>query len=127
MSAVTSYLPYAVAAWLFGVGLYGIAAYTVSRQRSEIGVRMALGATPRGVMRLVLGRVSVLVVVGVGVGVVLSLLAGRAVRLLLHGLEPNDAGTLAGAAAVLLLTGSIAGLIPAWRAARTDPSAALRQ
>jgi ABC-type antimicrobial peptide transport system permease subunit len=90
------------------VGLHAVTAYTVSRQRREIGVRLALGATPRGVMCLVLGRVAVLVLLGVCAGGALSLWAGRAVRVLLHGLEPNDPVTI-GAAAVLMLMG-------AWRA-----------
>ncbi len=109
------------------VGLYGVTAYTVGRRRAEIGVRLALGATPRRVMRLVLGRVAVLVSLGV-VGWVWSCRswAGRAVRVLLHGLEPNDPGTLAGAALVLLVTGGVAGVVPAWRAARTSPAVALR-
>ncbi len=108
------------------VGLYGVTAYTVSRRRSEIGVRLALGATPPQVLRLVLGRVALLVSAGIVAGVGLSLWAGEAVRVLLHGLEPNDPVTLAGAALVLLLTGGIAGAIPAWRAARTHPAVALR-
>ena len=108
------------------VGLYGVTAYSVSRRRTEIGLRLALGATPGRVITLVLGRVAVLVSLGVLAGVGLSLWAGRAVRVLLHGLQPNDPGTLIGAAVVLLLTGGLAGVVPAWRAARTDPASALR-
>jgi len=109
------------------VGLYGVTSYAVSRRRSEIGVRLALGATPSHVVRLVLQRVALLVAAGIVGGIVLSLWAGRAVRLLLHGLEPSDPLTMASAAVVLLVTGGLAGLVPAWRAARTDPAAALRQ
>ncbi|BCS35927.1 hypothetical protein TBR22_A51620 [Luteitalea sp. TBR-22] len=108
------------------VGLYGVAAYTVSRRRSEIGVRLALGATPQRVLGLVLRRIAVLVVLGIGAGLAMSLWAGKAVRVLLHGLEPSDPGTLAGAAAILTLTAGIAGALPAWRAARTNPAVALR-
>jgi putative ABC transport system permease protein len=134
-NALTQERLIATVAGLFGglalvlavVGLYGVTAYTVSRRRAEIGVRLALGATPRRVVQLVLQRVAVLVAAGVVVGVGISLWAGRAVRVLLHGLEPNDPTTLFGAAAVLLVTGGLAGVIPAWRAARTDPAAALRQ
>ncbi len=108
------------------VGLYGVTAYTVSRRRGEIGVRLALGATPQRVLRLVLGRVAVLVSAGIVAGVGLSLWAGSAVRVLLHGLEPDDPVTIGSAVLVLLLTAGIAGAIPAWRAARTHPAVALR-
>lgn len=134
-NALTQERLIATVAGLFGalalvlaiVGLYGVTAYTVSRRRSEIGVRLALGATPGGVVRLVMRRVGMLIVFGVAAGIGLALWAGSAVRVLLHGVEPSDPATIAAAAAVLLLTGGIAGLIPAWRAARTDPSVALRQ
>ena len=134
-NALTQERLIATVAGLFGglalvlaiVGLYGVTAYTVSRRRAEIGVRLALGATPSRVVQLVLRRVALLVAAGIVVGVGLSLWAGRAVRVLLHGLEPSDPVTLIGAAAVLLLTGGLAGVIPAWRAARTDPASALRQ
>lgn len=109
------------------VGLYGVTAYTVSRRRAEIGVRLALGATPPRVVFLVMGRVALLVSLGVVAGVGVSLWAGRAVRVLLHGLQPNDPQTLAGAALMLLVTGGVAGALPAWRAARTDPAVALRE
>lgn len=134
-SALTQERLIATVAGLFGglalvlaiVGLYGVTSYAVSRRRSEIGVRLALGATPSHVVRLVLQRVALLVAAGIVGGIVLSLWAGRAVRLLLHGLEPSDPLTMASAAVVLLVTGGLAGLVPAWRAARTDPAAALRQ
>jgi predicted permease len=134
-NALTQERLIATVAGLFGglalvlaiVGLYGVTAYTVSRRRTEIGVRLALGATPTRVVQLVVGRVALLVAAGIVVGVGLSLWAGRAVRVLLHGLEPNDPITLFGAATVLLLTAGLAGLIPAWRAAWTDPAAAIRQ
>jgi ABC-type antimicrobial peptide transport system permease subunit len=67
------------------------------------------------------------VAAGIVVGVGLSLWAGRAVRVLLHGLEPGDPATMLGAVGVLLVTAGLAGAIPAWQAARTDPSSALRQ
>jgi putative ABC transport system permease protein len=99
----------------------------VSRRRSEIGLRLALGATPGRVLNLVLRRVAVLVSLGIIAGIALSLWAGQAVRVLLHGLEPSDPSTLAGAALALLLTGGLAGALPAWRAARTPPAVALRE
>jgi putative ABC transport system permease protein len=117
----------ALALAIAGIGLYGVTAYAVSRRRGEIGVRLALGATPHSVLTLVLGRVAILVLAGVTLGCVGALYASRAVKVLLYGLEPNDPATLAGAVLVLLLTGGLAGAVPAWRAARTDPAAAIRQ
>lgn len=109
------------------VGLYGVTAYTVSRRRGELGLRLALGATPARVLRLVLGRVTVLVLVGVAAGVGLTLWAGRAIRTLLVNLEPGDPMTLVGAALLLVVTAGLAALIPAWRASRTSPAIALRE
>ncbi len=117
----------ALALAIAGIGLYGVTAYAVSRRRSEIGVRLALGATPTSVVSLVLRRVALLVAAGVTIGAVGALYASRAVEVLLYGLEPNDPVTLTGAAVVLLLTGAVAGVIPAWQAARTDPASAMRQ
>ncbi len=116
----------ALALAIAGVGLYGVTAYAVSRRRSEIGLRLALGATPSSVVALVVRRVALLVAAGVCLGAIGALHASHAVKVLLYGLEPNDPATLAGAALVLLLTGGIAGALPAWRAARTHPAVALR-
>ena len=134
-SALTQERLIAMVAALFGglalllavVGLYGVTAYAVSRRRTELGVRLALGATPGRIIGLVLRRVALLVAIGIVAGTALSLWAGRAVRVLLHGLEPGDPATLFGAVVVLLVTAGLAGAIPAWRAARTDPASALRQ
>ena len=101
--------------------------YAVSRRRGEIGIRMALGAAPGGVLRLVLARVALLVSVGVGVGVGLSLWASNYVSALIFGLQPRDPFTLLAAAIVLLAVGGLAGWIPARRAARLDPATVLRQ
>lgn len=117
----------ALALVMAGVGLYGVTAFAVSRRRGEIGVRLALGATPASVLVLVLRRVALLVAAGVVVGGVGAMFASHAVKVLLHGVEPDDPSTLAAAIAVLVVTGGLAGAIPAWRAARTDPAAALRQ
>jgi putative ABC transport system permease protein len=112
---------------LAALGLYGVTSYAVSRRRTEIGIRMALGAAPGGVVRLVLRRVALLVGVGVIVGGSVSLWAARFVATLLYGLQPRDPVTLAGAALVLSLIGAIAGWIPARRAARIDPARVLRE
>ena len=111
---------------LAGIGVYGVTAYGVHRRRTELGLRMALGAAPAGVMRLVLRRVAVLTALGVLAGGAASFWAARFVGSLLYGIEPRDPSTFAAAAAVLALVGLLAGAIPAWRAARVDPSVALR-
>jgi predicted permease len=112
---------------LAGVGLYGVTSYAVSRRRAEIGIRMALGAAPSGVVRLVLRRVAWLVTLGVTAGVVSSAWASTLVGSLLFGLTPRDPWTFAGAAVVLTVIGAIAGWLPAWRASRIDPAQVLRE
>jgi predicted permease len=116
----------ALALLLAGLGLYGVMSYAVSRRRTEIGIRMALGAGPSGAVRLILVRVGALVGLGVVCGAVLSLWAERFVSTLLFGLHPRDPGTLATAAGVLLIIGGLAGWLPARRAARIDPAEILR-
>jgi predicted permease len=109
-----------------GVGLYGVTAYAVNCRRTEIGVRMALGADAARVIRLVLGRVAWLVGIGVATGLVLSVWASRFVASLLYGLEPRDVVTLAGASIALALVAGIAAWLPARRASRIDPAEVLR-
>jgi predicted permease len=111
---------------LAALGLYGVTSYAVSRRRTEIGIRMALGAAPGGVVRLVLRRVAILVGLGVIVGTAVSLWAGRFVATLLYGLEPRDPFTVVAAAAVLGTIGALAGWLPARRASRVDPARVLR-
>jgi len=112
---------------LAGLGLYGVTSYAVSRRRTEIGIRMALGAAPSGVVRMVLRRVAVLVGFGVALGAGISVWASRFVTTLLYGLQPRDPATLVLAALVLSLIGAMAGWIPARRAARIDPARVLRE
>ena len=111
---------------LAALGLYGVTSYAVSRRRSEIGLRMALGAAPSGVVWMVLGRVGLLVGAGVAAGVGASLWASRFVTPLLYGLQPRDPLTLAAAAIGLGAIGALAGWIPALRASRIDPARVLR-
>lgn len=117
----------ALALLLAGIGLYGIAAYTVSRKRAEIGVRIALGADRARVARLVLGGVARPVAIGIAAGAALSLWASKFVATLIYGLEPRDPATFLAAAGVLAGTALLAAWLPARRAARTDPARALRE
>jgi putative ABC transport system permease protein len=112
---------------LAGLGLYGVTSYAVSRRRSEIGIRMALGADPGGVVVMVLRRVAVLVGLGTIAGVAMSLWASRFVTTLLYGLEPRDPLTLAAAVVVLAAIGAAAGWLPARRASRIDPARVLHE
>jgi putative ABC transport system permease protein len=112
---------------LSSVGLYGVTMYAVNRRRTEIGIRMAIGAAPAQVVRMVLARVAVLIGLGVVVGAGASLWASRFVASLLYGLEPGDPITLVSSAAVLAATGALAGWMPAYRASRIDPAEVLRE
>jgi len=112
---------------LAAIGLYGVTSYAVSRRRTEIGIRMALGADSGGVVRLVLRRLLLLVGAGVLVGAAISVWASRFVGTLLYGLEPRDPPTFIGCAVVLMLIGALAGWLPARRAALIDPAQVLRE
>ena len=112
---------------LAGLGLYGVTSYAVSRRRTELGIRMALGAAPGGVVGLVLRRVAILVGLGVLVGSGVSVWAAPLVKVLLYGLEPHDPVTLGAGAIVLLSIGALAGWLPARRASRIDPAEVLRE
>jgi ABC-type antimicrobial peptide transport system permease subunit len=117
----------ALALFLAGLGLYGVTSYAVSRRRTEIGIRMALGAEPGGVVRLVLSRVTLLVGIGILIGTAVSLWASKFVASLLYGLEPRDPLTLLGAVFVLAAVGLLAGFLPARRASCVDPAEVLRR
>ena len=109
------------------IGLYGTMSYSVQRRRSEIGVRLALGATRSTVFSLVLREVSVMLVAGLIVGVAGAYGASRFVTSFLFGVKPNDVATLAWSVTTLVVVALLAGAIPAWRAARLDPMMALRE
>jgi len=112
---------------LAGLGLYGVVSYAVSRRRTEIGIRMALGASGAGVIQLVVRRVAVVVLMGVVAGGALGLWASRLVQAQLFGLAPDDVATFAGAATVLVLVAGIASWWPAYRASHVDPARVLRE
>jgi ABC-type antimicrobial peptide transport system permease subunit len=115
----------ALALLLAALGVYGVTAYSVGRRRAEIAIRMALGASARGVVRLVLGRVVALVVIGAAIGVMVSLWAAKFVGALLFGVEARDPLTLVITATVLVSVGLIAGWLPARKVSRLDPTRAL--
>jgi putative ABC transport system permease protein len=116
-----------LAVLLAGLGLYGVVSYGVGRRRAEIGIRMALGASSAGVVRLVVTRVAILVGAGVIAGGALSLWAGRYVGSLLYDLKPRDPATLAGAVLVLAIVAAGASWWPARRASRINPTDVLRE
>ena len=115
-----------IAIVLAAVGLYGLMAWTVAQRTREIGIRMALGAEPRGVRWQVMRESLLLALGGVAVGLPVVLVGGRLVPTLLFGLQPRDPLTFAMAAALLLAEALLAAYIPARRAARIDPMLSLR-
>jgi predicted permease len=112
---------------LAAIGLYGVVAHAVDVRRTEIGLRMALGANRAGILWLVFRRVGVMLALGLAAGLALSLWSSRFVGTLLFRLEPRDAATFAGAAAVLVATSVLATWIPARRASHVDPARVLRE
>jgi len=109
-----------------GVGLFGALSYGVALRRREIGVRLALGARPAQIATLVAAQAFRLAAAGVAAGLLLSLLLGRALSGLLHGVAAHDAAALLAVPAGLLLLAGVVSVAPALRAARTDPQRALR-
>jgi predicted permease len=111
---------------LAAMGLYSVLAYAVVQRTQEVGIRLALGARPGHVLRLIVGDGLRVAAVGVAIGLTVSLAAGRWVEGLLYGVSAHDPTVMAVVAAMLLLVGVAASLVPAWRAARVDPNVALR-
>ena len=109
------------------LGLYGVMSYMVARRQSEIGVRMALGAGWRDILRLIVSEAGVLVAVGLVIGLAGSYALSRYAESMLFGLKPNDALTLVLACVALAATAIVATLIPARRALKLDPVTALRE
>jgi ABC-type antimicrobial peptide transport system permease subunit len=102
-------------------------AYVVTRRTREIGIRIALGALRSNVIAMVMREVFILIGAGFATGFLLLLVCSNMIRSQLFGLDPHDPLTLAGSALILTLAAGLAGLIPALRASRVDPTIALRQ
>jgi putative ABC transport system permease protein len=124
-------------AWVFGlfaiaalslsaIGVYGVIAYSVTQGRREIAIRMALGARGHEVVRRFVAHAATLVVFGVAIGAGVAMLLGRAIASLLFDVQPRDLPTLLGASALLAVVGVAASAVPAIRAGRASPAAALR-
>jgi hypothetical protein len=127
LRSVAASLMAALAMIIAMAGLYGVLSYIVSQRATEMGIRIAMGATPAAIFRLVLGRGLVLAATGIGAGLLLSLAMARLLRGLLFHLAPWDPLTLAGAAVAMLAVAAAASFAPALRATRTDPIRGLRQ
>ena len=116
-----------IALFMSSIGIYGVKAYVVARRTREIGIRLALGATPRNVVAMVLRDGGVLAFVGLGVGLLLSIAAGGAIRHLLFGDARFDAPVVLGAALILAGAALFASWLPARRATRIAATMAMRQ
>jgi ABC-type antimicrobial peptide transport system permease subunit len=116
-----------LAAIIATIGLYGVMSYSVARRRNEIGIRMALGADRREVVRMVMREAGGLLAAGLIVGTLSALAAARSARALLFGLQPHDPVTLITAAISLSVIAAIASYVPALRASRLEPTEALRE
>ena len=115
-----------IAALLAIVGIYGVVAYSVAQRTREIGIRVALGAQPTDVGRMVLREGALLAVAGIAIGFAGALALTRVLRSLLFETTPTDPATLVSVAAAVLIIVLLATLIPARRAARVNPTTALR-
>jgi len=115
-----------LATLLASIGLYGVMAFIVARRRKEIGLRLALGAEPAGVLWIVMREVLILLTIGLAIGVPAAIGLGRYVSSQLYGIQPNDPWMAIGTVLLLAVVSALAGLIPATRASRIDPILALR-
>ena len=109
-----------------GVGIYGVMAYLVEQRTQEIGIRMALGAQPGQVLRMVLSRASLFMAVGITIGLAAGWMLSRFVETFLFRVEPHNVAVYAGASGLLLLGGLLAAAVPARRASKVDPMLVLR-
>ena len=115
-----------LATLLASIGLYGVMAFIIARRRKEIGIRLALGAEPSGVLWIVMREVLILLTIGLAIGVPSAIALGRYVSSQLYGIQPNDPWIAVATMALLAVVSAAAGLIPASRASKIDPILALR-
>jgi predicted permease len=108
------------------IGTYGLLSFMVAERRREIGIRLAIGATRRGIVALVMRQGLAIASIGLAAGVAGALVLNRLFASLLFGVEPTDPGTLAGVTAAIAIAAALACGLPAWRASRLDPNLALR-
>ena len=115
-----------LATLLASIGLYGVMAFIVARRKKELGIRLALGAEPSGVLWIVMKEVLLLLVIGLAIGIPAAIGLGRYVSSQLYGIQPNDPWIGVATVALLAVVSSVAGMIPATRASKIDPILALR-
>jgi len=108
------------------MGIYGVIAYAAGRRAKEIGVRLALGATPRNVLQMIVRETLMVVAAGAALGLPLAFVCTRVLKSMLFGVEPQDPITAAACLGVVLVAGVMAGYLPARRAALLEPVSALR-
>jgi predicted permease len=108
------------------LGVYGVVSYAVARRTREVGIRLAVGAQPRALVRLMMGEGVALVVIGAGLGLLLGFGAGQVLRSLLYGVGSVDPLAFIGAPVLLVVVGALAAFLPATRASRVDPASVLR-
>jgi putative ABC transport system permease protein len=116
----------ALALLMSGVGIFGVISYSISQGKHEIGVRMALGAKPRDVLRLVVRQGMILTLIGVLAGLAGAVAVTRVLSSLLYGVRPTDPLTYAGVSLLLASVAFLASYVPARRATKVDPFVALR-
>jgi ABC-type antimicrobial peptide transport system permease subunit len=111
---------------LAAIGIYGVMAYSVAQRTREIGIRMALGASPRKVLALIGGRAALLILLGLMLGIAGALTLSQLIASQLWGIQPTDPATFTGVSLLLIAVALVACLVPARRAIRVDPTEALR-
>jgi putative ABC transport system permease protein len=115
-----------LALFVAGIGLYGVMSYAVNQKTREFGIRMAVGATPGAILRVVLGTAARLVSIGICLGLAGAVLLARGIASLLYGVAPFDVATLASVSILLATIALLASFVPAWRASKVDPMECLR-
>ena len=111
---------------LAAVGLYSVISYSVVQRRNEIGIRMALGATTRDVLRLILAQGMWLIIIGIVIGLIAAYVGARLMASILFGISTTDPVTFIGVPLFLILIALIACYVPSWRATKVAPLLALR-